>query len=184
MSKFRFKPDRSSVRSSFARLFAGRWSTFKLLRATVLIVLSGCLWISSATFTLSTEPVAPSIVDVVDLIEVNHVYDLEGKPVLSQLIYYEFVGGRYRVRTWELLKSNHQHPVYNYNLKLWTVIYTDVLSGSDEATREIRSRNKVERWTQYDPEREDRDELPSEQRHSLLFERKFNAGYVGSFESP
>ena len=57
--------------------------------------------------TLSATPVEDSLCEKVDLIEVNHFYDEQGKLVLDQLIFYDWspADGRFQVRAWRLLKK-------------------------------------------------------------------------------
>jgi hypothetical protein len=107
--------------------------------------------------------------DHVDLVEVNHVYDLEGKPVLVQAVFYEWrpSQGEYHVRAWRLLKSDDQRPVRDFRRGDWRMIFSD-----GGILREVRATTFRETWTQYDVERHERDRLPQEYRAGLLYERQ------------
>ena len=52
----------------------------------------------------------------VDLIEVNHFYDENGRLVFDQIIFYEWSGHacRYQVVAWRLLKKPSQIPVRDW----------------------------------------------------------------------
>jgi hypothetical protein len=114
-------------------------------------------------------PEADVACDHVDLVEVNHVYDLEGKPVLVQAVFYEWrpVQGEYHVRAWRLLKSNDQRPTRDFVRGDWAMIFHD-----GGILREVRAAAFRETWTQYDVERYERDRLPQEYRIGLLYERQ------------
>ncbi len=107
--------------------------------------------------------------DVVDLVEINHVYDAQGKPVLVQAVFYDFrpQQGDYHVRAWRLLKSGDQRPVRDFRRNDWVMHFHDT-----GLMREVRASAFRETWTQYDVERYERDRLPQEHRLGLLYERQ------------
>lgn len=107
-------------------------------------------------------------VDRVDLVEVNHFYDENGKRVFDQLIFYDWrpVQGDYAVRAWRLMKSEQQYPVKDWRRNEWSVTWTEC----DFQLRQVRARCFRETWTQYDPELAARDGLPKERRKRLVFE--------------
>lgn len=107
--------------------------------------------------------------DRVDVVEVNHVFDAQGKPVLTQAIFYDWrpMQGEYDVRAWRLLKTFDHRPERDYQRGEWVMIFQD-----GGLLREVRSTAFRESWTQYDVERIERERLPQEWRAGLLFERQ------------
>jgi hypothetical protein len=107
--------------------------------------------------------------DCVDLVEVNHVYDFQGKPVLVQAVFYQWrpQQGEYHVRAWRLLKSDDQRPTRDFGRGDWVMVFQD-----GALLREVRATMFRETWTQYDVERVERDRLPQEYRAGLLYERQ------------
>ena len=112
---------------------------------------------------LAILPASEPIVDRVDLIEVNHVYDGRGKHVFDQLIFWDWSEDRYEVRAWRLLKTKGQWP--EKRGQDWVATMTD-----GERLREIRATIFRETWTQYDPEVWERDRTPKERRRGLLLQ--------------
>jgi len=109
----------------------------------------------------SSEDVAS---DQVDLIEVNHFFDEQGRLVFDQVIFYDWssVDNRYNVRAWRLLKSTAQIPRRNWNQGVFWAVWHD-----GEVLRKVRSKGIHETWTQYDPELLEREYLPKENRRDL-----------------
>lgn len=109
-----------------------------------------------------TEDVA---VDRVDLIEVNHFYDEQGRLVFDQIIFYDWspANSRYNVRAWRLLKQPAQIPHRNWQQGNFVAVWHD---GS--VLRKVRSATIRESWTQYDPELVEREFLPTEKRRKLV----------------
>ena len=56
---------------------------------------------------VSLNPLDGAVTDRVDLIELNHFYDEQGKLVFDQVIFYDWCNEqcRYNVRAWRLLKK-------------------------------------------------------------------------------
>jgi hypothetical protein len=102
--------------------------------------------------------------DSVDLIEVNHFYDEQGRLVFDQIIFYDWcpIFCRYNVRDWRLLKSTAQIPHRNWQQGYFVTVWHD-----GEVLREVKSLSLRESWTQYDPELLEREFLPKEQRREL-----------------
>ena len=124
---------------------------------------STCLAVAAALFgTTAWEDV---VVESVDLIEVNHCYDEEGRHVFDQVLFYDWCprDRQYHVRAWRLLKDPAQIPA------------RDPVRGDYETTwhdgsllRRVRAASFRETWTQYDPEVASRTRLPREMRRELL----------------
>jgi len=106
-----------------------------------------------------------ALVQNVDLIEVNHFYDENGKHVFDQLLFKDWSdrAGRHQVVDWKLIKSAHHTPQFNHASNRWVLVYHDA-----GYMRVIYGTYKDESWTQYDPELIERKFLPKEDRKKLL----------------
>lgn len=126
--------------------------------------MSAFLALAVAAAAWGLTPSQQVVVDHVDLVEVNHFYDEQGKRVFDQVIFYEWCGaeGRYNVRAWRLLKTHEQVPLKDWKRGDYVAVWHD-----GETLREVRSRSIRETWTQYDPELVEREFLPKEQRKEL-----------------
>jgi hypothetical protein len=102
--------------------------------------------------------------DQVDLIEVNHFFDEQGRHIFDQTIFYDWcpVQCRYNVRAWRLLKHPSQRPYRDWKGGGYIAVWHD-----GNLLRRVRSPSFRESWTQYDPELVERDFLPKEQRRDL-----------------
>lgn len=123
------------------------------------------------TFTFCAVVVACGITPVdavryepVDLIEVNHFYDEQGRLVFDQIIFYDWSprASHYMVRAWRLVKSPAQLPQQDFRAGGYTAVWHD-----GEVLRHVRAESKRETWTQYDPELVEREFLPKERRKEL-----------------
>lgn len=102
--------------------------------------------------------------DEVDLVEINHFYDENGRHVFDQLIFYDWSAeeSRFQVRAWRLLKTPSQIPQRNWKRGEFESVWHD-----GEVLRKIHAASFRETWTQYDPELVERAALPREQRREL-----------------
>jgi hypothetical protein len=118
-----------------------------------------------AVALLAHAPVVDVVVDHVDLLEVNHYYDEQGRHVFDQTIYYDWSPehSRYNVRAFRLLKSTGQMPYRDWKTGEYIAVWHD---GS--IMRKVHADAFRESWTQYDPEVIEREYLPREQRRELL----------------
>jgi hypothetical protein len=107
--------------------------------------------------SLLPAPHAPRPVEV-DLIELNHVYDGEGRPLLSQHIFWTRHESEFHVRAWALDQGFRAEKRGGR----WRLIVFD-----KERSVEVSALSRVETWTQYDPELLDRKSWPPEQRAGL-----------------
>ncbi len=112
----------------------------------------------------SVVPQSPFVTDHVDLIEVNHLHDANGRRVLDQVIFWQwdFAYSRHQVVAWRIYKAPEQFPK-----RCWR---TDrfVTRWRDQATwREVISDQCYETWTTFDPEVEERSILAIERRREL-----------------
>jgi hypothetical protein len=100
----------------------------------------------------------------VDLVEVNHFYDEQGRLVFDQTIFYDWSSnhGRYMVRAWRLVKNPAQLPQRDWQEGGYSAMWHD-----GEVLRRVHADSMRETWTQYDPELVEREYLPKEQRREL-----------------
>jgi len=100
----------------------------------------------------------------VDLIELNHFYDEQGRLVFDQVIFYDWsaIEARYNVRAWRLVKNPAQLPQRDWKDGGYSAMWQD-----GEQIRHIYSKSIRETWTQYDPELLEREYLPKERRKEL-----------------
>ena len=137
---------------------------------------------AAVLFFCGTLPIEDVVVESVDLIEINHCYDDEGKHVFDQILFYDWStqDGQYHVRAWRMLKHPSQVP------------HRDSVTGLYEATwydsrvlRRVRATTVRETWTQYDPEVAARSQLPKELRRELLRPSStFSSKVVGTLRVP
>lgn len=117
----------------------------------------------------------------VDLIEVNHFYDENGKKVFSQILFYEWnrFESRHDVLAWRLLrKMNYRKPVRTRKGD-YKIVWDD-----NGQLREVECLVFRESWTQYDPELIERNYLPKEQRKGLVGRKTSRWPTTGSIPAP
>ena len=114
--------------------------------------------------SMGASPVETHLVDRVDLIEINHLYDLQGRLVINQLIFYQWdsASQRFQVRAWRLLKSDDQLPRKSWNQDQYICLWRDM-----NVHRKVYAHNVRETWTTYDPEVMERNLFPIEHRSEL-----------------
>ncbi len=100
----------------------------------------------------------------VDLIELNHFIDDEGREVFRQVIFYDWSAAhhRYHVRAWRLVKDPSQLPQRHWKPTMYQCTWHD-----DHQLRQVWSPSMRETWSQEDPERVNRKILPEDQRIPL-----------------
>jgi hypothetical protein len=103
--------------------------------------------------------------DQVDLVEINHFYDPQGRLVFDQIIFYDWSATqcRFNVRAWRLLKKPAQVPLRNWRTGKYEAVWHD-----GGVLRKVEAASFRESWTQRDPELEERAHLPKNQRRELL----------------
>ncbi|MEO1527838.1 MAG: hypothetical protein AAFX06_20600 [Planctomycetota bacterium] len=120
------------------------------------------IWSSSI---LPTSPSAPTTTRAnVDLVELNHFLDDNGREVVRQLVFYDWCPDqrRFHVRAWRLIKSESQLPRRRWNPTGYLIRWKD-----KSFTREVWAKSMRETWTQQDPERVNRLVLPENERRPL-----------------
>ena len=121
----------------------------------------------TVTLAISSFAISPRedvATERVDLIEVNHFYDDQGRLVFDQLLFYDWShdDGRYQLRAWRMVKNNAQLPQRNWQSGGYGAIWQD-----GDVLRKISAPSIRESWTQYDPELTEREFLPKERRREL-----------------
>lgn len=113
---------------------------------------------------LGLVPTDPAILDRVDLVEVNHVLDSSGRPVLDQMIFYQWsrVDSRYQVIAWRLLRSPGQIPRRDWNQRVYVSHWFDA-----KTLRKVVAGQCRETWTTHDPEMAERAIYPIQYRREL-----------------
>jgi hypothetical protein len=113
---------------------------------------------------LCLQPQPDVATDEVDLIEINHFHDDQGRLVFDQVIFYDWspVHSRYLVRAWRLLKTPAQVPRRDYGQQEFVTIWHD-----GDVLRKVQAKVLRETWTQHDPELMAREYLPKERRREL-----------------
>ncbi|MEW4455219.1 hypothetical protein AB1L30_21300 [Bremerella sp. JC817] len=114
--------------------------------------------------SMGASPVETHVVDRVDLIEINHLYDLQGRLVINQLIFYQWdsASQRFQVRAWRLLKTDDQLPRKSWNQDQYVCHWKDM-----NVHRKVYANNIRETWTTQDPEVLERNMFPIEHRSEL-----------------
>jgi len=120
--------------------------------------------ISAIVVCLGLNPSEDVARERVDLMEVNHFYDEQGRLVFDQVIFYDWAPehSRYMVRAWRLVKNPSQLPERDWREGGYLAVWQD-----GEVLRRIRAESMRESWTQYDPELVEREYLPKERRREL-----------------
>jgi 1,4-dihydroxy-2-naphthoyl-CoA synthase len=120
--------------------------------------------IGALVVVLSSHPAEDVARERVDLIEVNHFFDEQGRLVFDQVIFYDWSGdhSRYMVRDWRLVKNASQLPQRDWQCGGYLAVWQD-----GEVMRRVGSEAMRETWTQYDPELVEREYLPKDERRKL-----------------
>ena len=121
-------------------------------------------------FALSSSKGTNTAEEYVDLIELNHFYDYQGRHVYDQVIFYEQPPetGRFQVRAWCLIEDRDnlsRRPVKNAETQL---VQVDWFDNDQRLLRKITSRSFRESWTQIDPERANKKVLEERSRIALV----------------
>ncbi len=103
----------------------------------------------------------------VDLIELNHFHEEEGRHVYDQLIFYEWSPSqaKYHVRAWCLVEPKEFSKLPTEINGRTVVRWYD---KDQQIDRRVSSPLYRETWTQVDPERANKKILPENQRTQLI----------------
>lgn len=101
----------------------------------------------------------------VDLIELNHFIDQDGREVFRQVLFYDWseTHRKYIIRAWRLVKSESQLPRRRWSPPSYQCSWHD-----EGLLREISASTFRETWTQQDPERQNRKIVPEDERIPLV----------------
>lgn len=104
-------------------------------------------------------------IETVDLIEVNHFFDEEGRPVFDQCLFYDWSpeASRFMVRAWRLVRHPSQLPRRDWARDAHVAVWQD-----GPVLRKVRALSVRETFTKYDPELIEREFLPKERRRDLM----------------
>jgi hypothetical protein len=129
--------------------------------ATTVATLAVCLAVCGGN------PAATVSTERVDLMEVNHFHDDQGRPVFDQIIFYDWssTDHRYQIRDWRLLKNANQVPLRRTSDGEYVAVWTDFKNR--DVLRTTQAKLVRETWTQYDPELIEREYLPEGKRRKL-----------------
>ncbi|PQO45853.1 hypothetical protein [Blastopirellula marina] len=116
---------------------------------------------------LTAVPLEAAAVDQVDLIEVNHLYDSQGRHVIDQLIFWDWNRDHFEIRAWRLIKAETQLPRRDWNRGQYVCYWRDM-----QQLRKVWAPRKRETWTTHDPEVLQRELRPIEARRELSAARK------------
>src|SRR6056297_2126497 len=113
----------------------------------------------------SSAPAAGNQSCDVDLVELNHFIDGEGREVFRQLIFYDWSDrqSRYLVRGWKLVKSADHLPRRLYRPERYQCVWQD-----NGIFRRVNATLMRETWTHHDPEKMNRQWLSEDQRQPLF----------------
>ncbi|QDT09294.1 hypothetical protein [Stieleria marina] len=127
----------------------------------LMTTIAGLLVISVAPDAIE----APSVArQRVDMIELNHFIDDQGREVFRQVIFYDWSKPekQFHVRAWRLIKKPSQLPERRWNPDQYQCTWHD-----EGILRHVWAPSMRETWTQRDPERVNRALLPEDQRIPL-----------------
>ncbi|MFK8114829.1 MAG: hypothetical protein AB8B91_21690 [Rubripirellula sp.] len=128
------------------------------LLSIVSLLLAGVAPGSPATAT-------PVMRQQVDMIELNHFVDEEGREVFQQVIFYDWskTQRRFHVRAWRLIKKESQMPQRRWEPAGYQCTWHD-----EGMLRQVWAPKLRETWSQRDPERVNRALLAEDQRLPLF----------------
>ncbi len=110
------------------------------------------------------------IMERVDLIELNHFYDRQGKHVYDQVIFFERApdSGRFVVRAWCLVEDRETLSRRPERDLVHGTVQVDWFDSEQKVLRHLTSNLFRESWTQIDPERANKRWLEERNRTSLI----------------
>ena len=120
-----------------------------------------------AIFAFFSNPPEDIAEERVDLIEINHFFDEDGKPKFDQVIFYRWSSarGRFDIVDYKQLRVKNQIPTRIDEGDGYVAIWID---KSDHNTiRRVHAKDLIETWTEHDPEMLERRYLPKDKRSRL-----------------
>ena len=115
------------------------------------------------------------LVELVDIIELNHVNDAQHNRVFDQIIYWERdeKAARHQIVAWRMFKSQSQIPRKNWVGGGWVANWRDAQGDVDRCVMAASYRVT---YTTHDPELVEREYLPKEKRRELMKPRAKKGG--------
>ena len=106
--------------------------------------------ISLPLLILSLNPVEDVVRDRVDVIEVHHFYNDQGKHVHDQIIFWDWHPHKERlvVRAWRLARSHNEYPTKDWERGCYSATWLD----NHTTLRRVEAASIRETWLQHDPE--------------------------------
>ncbi|MCC9602790.1 hypothetical protein LOC67_19745 [Stieleria sp. JC731] len=106
----------------------------------------------------------PTTQATVDMVELNHFLDDNGREVFRQVVFYDWSSKnrQLEVRAWRLVKHPSQLPRPQHRGEGFVTRWQDKY-----VTREVVARTMRETFSQEDPERVNRNVLPENERRPL-----------------
>lgn len=113
----------------------------------------------------SSGGIAPVAHQRVDLIELNHFIDQDGREIFRQVLFYDWSPRHraYIVRAWRLVKSDSLVPRRRWSPACYECVWHD-----DGLLRQVTAPAFRETWTQRDPERANRKVVAEDNRVPLI----------------
>jgi hypothetical protein len=111
----------------------------------------------------------------VDMIELNHFVDENGRHVFDQVVFYQWVEHRHRFRViaWRMVKRPSQLPIRTWEPHGWRCVWQD-----ENVMRNVWAPTFRETWTQRDPERINREYFAEATRPDLVKPPAIRAGAI------
>lgn len=134
---------------------------------SIIVMVAVLGFLADATRAASGDNAPSKVFDSVDLIELNHFYDEQGRLVFDQIIYYDWCHdrNRYQVRDWRLVQSDSQVPLRDWRDGGYVSEWDDFKQR--HVTRIVRAKVFRVTWTTHDPELIEREFLSQENRVEL-----------------
>jgi hypothetical protein len=125
--------------------------------------------LATAVVPDSSGGIAPVAHQRVDLIELNHFIDQDGREVFRQVLFYDWSPRHrgYIVRAWRLVKSDSLVPRRRWSPPCYECVWHD-----DGLLRQVTAPAFRETWTQRDPERANRKVVAEDDRVPLIQPRQ------------
>lgn len=113
-----------------------------------------------------TSSCEPAIVEHVDMVEINHLHDANGKPLIIQWIFWEWYEDESNCHV-RLYKEAYEHDREKL-MRVGDFTRFDFWDGSTESHRRIFVSHTKESWSQVDPERADKEHVAETERIRLV----------------
>jgi len=115
------------------------------------------------TLCLNPPPLDP-VVDIVDRIEINHCYYVDGRPFMDQVIFWRWYAkkDKYHIVTRRTIISMPPRPTRDVDTGLYLYIWSD-----KSCVRKVYAKVFRETYTGFNPDMRDQNDLPRYLRAGL-----------------